>query len=207
MAPTLVASRTALPPEGASPALGRPGGGSVAPTLDASVRPEPVEGCPPGGAVAPPSLRQRFDAVREAVISAPRDAAALRGEIVAMRDKVRAARPVRGGKFDVKHSAGGMVDAEFAVQFLVLSQSGQHPELVDNVGNIALLLRAEAAGLLPQGVGERAASAYRELRRVQHRARLNEEPTQVVPPELQAERDAILALWAAIFGSAPSSTP
>ena len=46
-----------------------------------------------------------------------------------------------------------MVDAEFAVQFLVLSQSAQHPELVPNVGNIALLQRAEAAGLLPAGVG------------------------------------------------------
>jgi glutamine synthetase adenylyltransferase len=43
-----------------------------------------------------------------------------------------------------------MVDAEFAVQYLVLSQSAAHPELVDNVGNIALLQRAEAAGLLPR---------------------------------------------------------
>ena len=137
------------------------------------------------------------------MISAPRDAGALRDEIVAMREKVRHAHPVRGGNFDVKHSPGGMVDAEFAVQFLVLSQSGQHRELVDNVGNIALLRRAEAAGMLPEGVGERAASAYRELRRVQHRARLNEEPTQVMPPALQAEQDAILALWAAIFQSPP----
>jgi len=116
-----------------------------------------------------------------------------------MRDKVRSAHPVRGGKFDVKHSPGGMVDAEFAVQFLVLSEAAQHPALADNVGNIALLLRAEAAGLLPDGVGQDAASAYRELRRVQHRARLNEEPTQVTPPELQDEQSAILALWAAIF--------
>jgi glutamate-ammonia-ligase adenylyltransferase len=34
--------------------------------------------------------------VREAVITAPRDAAA-REEIVAMRERVRAAHPVRGG--------------------------------------------------------------------------------------------------------------
>ncbi|MDB5867996.1 MAG: (Glutamate--ammonia-ligase) adenylyltransferase [Polaromonas sp.] len=145
------------------------------------------------------SLRQRFDAVRRAVITAPRDPQALRREIDDMRQKVRGAHPVRGAKFDVKHSAGGMVDAEFAVQFLVLSQAGQHGELVDNVGNIALLQRAEAAGLLPEGVGQRAASAYRELRRVQHRARLNEEPTQVTPPELHDEQGAILALWDAVF--------
>ncbi|MBI2769307.1 MAG: bifunctional [glutamate--ammonia ligase]-adenylyl-L-tyrosine phosphorylase/[glutamate--ammonia-ligase] adenylyltransferase [Burkholderiales bacterium] len=146
------------------------------------------------------SLRARFDAVREAVITAQRDAAALRQEITGMRDKVRLARPVKGERFDVKHSAGGMVDAEFAVQFLVLSHATAHPQLVPNVGNIALLQRAEAAGLLPAGVGQAAADAYRELRRVQHKARLNEEPTQVALPQLQAERDAVLALWREVFG-------
>ena len=78
--------------------------------------------------------------------------------------------------------------------------AGHHPELRDNVGNIALLQRAETAGLLPAGVGQAAANAYRELRRVQHTARLNEAPTQVTPPELQAERDAVLALWNTVFG-------
>ena len=146
------------------------------------------------------ALRPRFEAVREAVITAPRDVAALQREIVAMRDKVRAAHPVKAGRFDLKHSPGGMVDAEFAVQFLVLAQAAQHPELVPNVGNIALLQRAEAAGLLPAGVGQAAASAYRELRRWQHHARLNEEPTQVPLERLAAERDAILALWRHVFG-------
>lgn len=148
------------------------------------------------------ALRQRFDGVRHAVICAPRDAQALRQEIVAMREKVRQAHPVHGEQFDVKHSAGGMVDAEFAVQYLVLSQSGQHPALAANVGNIALLRAAEAEGLLPAGVGGAAADAYRELRRVQHRARLNEEPTQVDEQTMAAERAAVLALWAAVFGAA-----
>ena len=145
------------------------------------------------------SLGQRFEQVRQAVMTAPRDSAALRDEIMEMRVKVRQAHPVKATYFDVKHSAGGMVDAEFAVQFLVLSQSLKHPELLDNAGNIALLQRAETAGLLPPGVGQQAAIAYRELRRVQHRARLNEEPTQVRPPLLQAECDAILKLWACTF--------
>ena len=144
-------------------------------------------------------MRQRFDDVRRAVITSPRDTLALRNEIVAMREKVRAAHPCRKGKFDVKHAPGGMVDAEFAVQFLVLSQAAQHPGLADNVGNIALLQRAEQAGLLPAGAGQDAASAYRELRRVQHRARLNEEPTQRSDPALQAERAAIQRLWLATF--------
>jgi glutamate-ammonia-ligase adenylyltransferase len=116
-----------------------------------------------------------------------------------MRDKVRQARPVPAGKFDVKHSPGGMMDAEFVVQYLVLSQAASHPTLLDNAGNIALLQRAEAQGLLPAGIGRAAADAYRELRRAQHRARLDEQPTQFAAPQYAAERDAILALWQAVF--------
>ena len=147
------------------------------------------------------SLRQQFEQIREGVVTAPRDAVLLLAEITTMRDKVRTAHPIKGDMFDVKHSRGGMVDAEFAVQYLVLSQSALHPALVANVGNIALLQRAETAGLLPPGVGEAAAKAYRALRRVQHQARLDEAPTQVAPETLGTERAAVLALWAAVFQS------
>ncbi len=145
------------------------------------------------------ALRLRFDAVRKAVIAAPRRAPDLKAEIKTMRERVRAAHPLKGEQFDVKHSPGGMIDAEFVMQYLVLCNAAQHPELTANTGNIALLERAEALGLLPTGVGHAAAGAYRELRRVQHRARLNEEPTQVCMPELQAQRDAVLALWQSVF--------
>jgi glutamate-ammonia-ligase adenylyltransferase len=136
------------------------------------------------------------------VISSERDSAGLRGEIGSMRDKVRTAHSVRGEQFDVKHSPGGMVDVEFAVQFLVLSQGSRHPELLANVGNIALLQRAQECGLLQAPLGENAAQAYRTLRQIQHRARLNEEPTQVDQSVVEAERGAGLALWNAVFNPA-----
>ena len=146
-----------------------------------------------------PGLAERFERVRRELLAAPRDHAALRHEVRAMRDKVRAARPVKPGLFDVKHSAGGMMDAEFAVQFLVLAHAAAHPELLDNVGNIALMQRAQACGLLPAPVGDNAANAYRELRRAQHRARLDEQPTQFPAETMAAERDAVLALWNCVF--------
>jgi glutamate-ammonia-ligase adenylyltransferase len=145
------------------------------------------------------SLRERFDAVRASVIGTPRDVASLRDEICAMREKIRAGRPVPSGQFDVKHSPGGMVDVEFAVQFLVLAHGHAHPELLANVGNIALLQRAQSCGLLPDSVGEASALAYRALRHIQHRARLNEEPTQVALASAKSEQDAGLALWDAVF--------
>jgi len=147
-------------------------------------------------------LEAGFDAVRRQVLCTPRDAAALRGEVVAMREKVRAAHPVRGGRFDVKHSPGGMMDAEFAVQYLVLAEGATHAGLLDDVGNIALLQRAQLYGLLRDPIGNAAADAYRELRRAQHTARLDEHPTQIEPEamsEMAASRDAVLALWHAVF--------
>lgn len=144
-------------------------------------------------------LHARFDAVREGVITAARDPQALRQEIMAMRERMRAAHRVPPERFDVKHSPGAMVDAEFALQYLVLAHSGAQRSLIGNLGNIALLQRAEGAGLLPLGVGCAAADAYRELRRVQHKARLDEASLQVEPAQLQAQQAAILALWAAVF--------
>ena len=145
-------------------------------------------------------LHSRFDAIREAVICSERGQSALRMEISAMRQKVRAAHPVPAERFDVKHSPGGMVDIEFAVQFMVLAHGHAHPGLRANVGNIALLQAAQDCGLLPAPLGYAAAKAYRMLRSIQHKARLNEDPTQVALAQAEQERQAGLAVWRAVFG-------
>jgi glutamate-ammonia-ligase adenylyltransferase len=154
-----------------------------------------------------PDLHSRFDAIRESVICSPRDHDALRAEIAAMRDKVRAAHPVPAERFDVKHSPGGMVDIEFAVQFLVLAYGHTHPGLRANVGNIALLQVAQDCGLLPAPLGHEAAKVYRALRRIQHKARLNEEPTHVDLDEAQCERQTGLGVWRAVFEVDPPIPP
>ncbi len=146
-------------------------------------------------------LGQRFEAVRLAVISAERDTPALRSEIMAMRGKVRAAHPVKDAQFDVKHSPGGMVDVEFVVQYLVLAESGRHPALTGNIGNIGLLIQAENVGLLSPGVGQAAAAAYRELRQIQHRARLDEQTAQSGSETAENARKAVEMLWNEVFGA------
>jgi glutamate-ammonia-ligase adenylyltransferase len=151
-----------------------------------------------------PALAERFEVTRRAVLCTPRDPVALKQEVVAMRERMREAHPAPEGQFDLKHSEGGMIDVEFAVQYLVLTYSHQHPGLQDNKGNIALLQRAEEAGLLPAGVGQGAAQAYREFRRRQHRARLDESSTVLQGEALvavQAHREAVLALWSSVFGA------
>lgn len=152
--------------------------------------------------LASPAMAERFDAVRLAVITAERDAQALADEIVAMRDKVRAAHRVPSERFDVKHSVGGMVDVEFVVQYMVLAHSHAHPEMQPNLGNIKMLHRAEKVGLLPPGMGTASADAYRSLRKIQHRARLDETSTQIEPERVVQEVEAVQALWAFVLGKA-----
>jgi glutamate-ammonia-ligase adenylyltransferase len=82
----------------------------------------------------------------------------------------------------------------------VLAHGADHPALLANAGNIALLQRAEEARLLPAGIGGAAADAYRTLRRAQHRARLDEQPTQFEPEACSEARDAVLAVWRHVFG-------
>lgn len=152
-------------------------------------------------------MHQRFDAIRQSVLTAERDIDSLRQEIADMRAKMYEANKPASSVFDIKHSHGGMIDVEFVVQFFVLAYSRQHPELIENKGNIALLERVEAAGLLPAGVGTAAATAYRELRRVQHHARLDDRPGRVSRSSngdssdsghsLQSCETAICQLWQA----------
>ena len=143
----------------------------------------------------------RFERIREDILVLPRDAAALREEVLAMREKINAGHPNGSQLFDLKHDRGGMVDVEFVTQYLVLCHSGTHPELVRNLGNIALLRLAGEAGLIAPELAARAGDAYRTLRRAQHQLRLQGvEKARVPPDQLQQERAAVRELWAAVLG-------
>jgi glutamate-ammonia-ligase adenylyltransferase len=147
-----------------------------------------------------------FERIRNRILVRPRDAAALAREITAMRDKLHAAHPNRSGLFDLKHDRGGMIDIEFAVQYLVLAHAHRYAELTGNLGNIALLRMAAERGLIGLELAERCRSAYRGFRRRQHALRLNGAQYARVPREqVGAEIEAVDELWRALFGLSPSS--
>jgi glutamate-ammonia-ligase adenylyltransferase len=148
-------------------------------------------------------LGAAFEALRDAILRLPRELAPLAAEIAGMRLKMSAGHPNATALFDVKHDAGGMVDIEFAVQFLVLAHAQRHPALTRNAGNIALLGMAADLKLLPRGLADGAAEAYRVYRRLQHQVRLTGAPHARVEPEPQARhRSAVAALWERVFGTA-----
>ncbi|CAM3783054.1 bifunctional [glutamate--ammonia ligase]-adenylyl-L-tyrosine phosphorylase/[glutamate--ammonia-ligase] adenylyltransferase [Polynucleobacter antarcticus] len=153
-------------------------------------------------------LGSYFDEVRFEVLSQKRNIDALRSEILEMRRKVHAGHPNLSPEFDLKHDAGGMVDIEFIVQFLVLAYSHQFPQLIGNLGNIALLRIASEVGLIEAEIAQGVGDAYRLLRARQHRLRLDgADKTRVAlntEPDLVSAREAVLSIWESIF-HAPSN--
>src|SRR5262245_36693408 len=145
-----------------------------------------------------------FESIRERILRRKREPRELAASIVEMRAKLDAAHPNRSGLFDLKHDRGGMVDVEFAVQYLVLAFSQRSPQLTKNLGNIALLGMAAELGLIPAELAERVREAYREFRRRQHALRLNgAQYARVAASEVAQHVGAVQELWQLIFSRTP----
>jgi len=142
-----------------------------------------------------------FEALRVDVLRKERDLEALRGAIAEMRRKLHDAHPNRTQRFDVKHDPGGIVDVEFAVQYLVLGHARVHAELTGNIGNLALLKLAARLGLLAAKPAQAAHDAYRRLRQLQHALRLKGDSyARIAPDEVAGEIRAVRELWKTVIG-------
>ena len=147
-------------------------------------------------------LGAAFEAEREAILQLPRDPGPLAADVGDMRRKMADGHPNRTALFDLKHDAGGMVDIEFAVQYLILAHAHRHPDLTRNLGNIALLRMSAELGLLQYALADDVADAYRGYRRLQHQVRLTGAPHARVESDVQAARRcAVSALWEHVFGN------
>ena len=148
------------------------------------------------------SLAERFNALREKVLRLDRDAITVKKEIVSMRQKIHDAHPNRSTLFDLKHDAGGMIDIEFIVQYLVLQYASTTPALTNNVGNIALLLMAAEHNLISSKQAHAVADAYRLFRKKQHQIRLRGEDKARSNPEISlAQSEAVIQLWTCVFST------
>ena len=153
------------------------------------------------------ALKARFDAIRQAVLVLPRDPVLFNQQLVAMREKIHLGHPNRSDLFDLKHDTGGMVDIEFITQQLVLLHAKDYPQLLDNLGNVALLLLAGDLGLVDKVLAQEVAQAYRNLRKEQHRLRLNDQPqARSDPANWVTTRRRVTQLWEFLHPN-PSGLP
>ena len=149
-----------------------------------------------------PAVGARFEEIRREILCQPRDLAKLRDEVVAMRRKMYDAHASKSEiAFNLKHDAGGIIDVEFIVQYLVLGHAHLHHVLTGNLGNIALLRIAAELGLIPADQAASAGNAYREYRRLQHAKRLSANPKGLLDREdIEDHIAAVNTLWRTVFG-------
>ncbi|WP_312549138.1 bifunctional [glutamate--ammonia ligase]-adenylyl-L-tyrosine phosphorylase/[glutamate--ammonia-ligase] adenylyltransferase [Massilia sp.] len=143
------------------------------------------------------AIGARFEAIRDTVLRQDRSGreAELKEEVRKMRQRMHEAYPNRTMLFDLKQDAGGMIDIEFIVQYLVLRHAATYPQLTANLGNIALLRIAGELGLIDAALASEAGATYRLMRRLQHQLRLQGRPAQVDTTLVRDHLDPVIRLW------------
>jgi glutamate-ammonia-ligase adenylyltransferase len=142
-----------------------------------------------------------FESIRHDVLCMTRDPKQLADEVRQMRQKISDGHPNKTPLFDLKHDPGGMVDLEFVTQYLVLCHARTYPELIPNLGNIALLGIAGRLGLISREIADGAIDAYRVLRKRQHALRLQgADKARVAQSEMQTVKTAVRKLWESVLG-------
>ncbi|NCV03398.1 MAG: bifunctional [glutamate--ammonia ligase]-adenylyl-L-tyrosine phosphorylase/[glutamate--ammonia-ligase] adenylyltransferase, partial [Burkholderiaceae bacterium] len=158
-------------------------------------------------AAGDPRVGAQFEEIRKEVLAHERNQSDLKHEIIEMRHKVHAGHPNASDDFDLKHDPGGMVDIEFIVQYLVLAYARQYPDLLGNLGNIALLGIAAKHQLISEMDAIEIGNAYRMFRAQQHRLRLDGAEKIRVSihehPDFAKAKASVTKLWETVFG-APS---
>ena len=147
-----------------------------------------------------PAIGEAFEHIRRTILTQTRNLDELKHEIIAMREKMFPTHPPHNE--NVKYARGGVVDVEFIVQYLVLSQAAHCPELLENYGNIALLKMAAERGLIDSELARLSRRAYRYYRKQQHNTKLRDADKAEVNDELLAYYQAVKDLWHTVFGEA-----
>ncbi|MBB3047321.1 glutamate-ammonia-ligase adenylyltransferase [Litorivivens lipolytica] len=145
-------------------------------------------------------LAARFGELRANLLSQQRDEAALREEVVVMRDRMREhlssdAAGKKNESFELKQGLGGIVDIEFMVQYAVLAQACRYPLLTRYTDNIRILESLQAEGLLSESQALALIDAYKTFRSFVHRSSLQEEKGVVPLAEVMEQRQQVLDQW------------
>ncbi|MFA7403029.1 MAG: bifunctional [glutamate--ammonia ligase]-adenylyl-L-tyrosine phosphorylase/[glutamate--ammonia-ligase] adenylyltransferase [Pelobacteraceae bacterium] len=77
----------------------------------------------------------------------------------------------KDGSYNIKTGRGGMVDVEFAVQYLQLKEGCRYPEL-RTTSTVVALKEISTLGLLPDGSADTLLNGYKFLRKLENRLRI-----------------------------------
>ena len=167
------------------------------------------------------SMGRQFEILRAQILAEARDVNRLAGEVIAMRKRMReeltrkAGRKSKQPAFVIKQGEGGIVDIEFIVQFLVLSQSGHCAPLTRYSDNIRILEQAQRCELLSAADINSLTQSYLALRSTLHEyalqysedQQMTEEQRLAVMEPLAPVQAQVAELWRQVFAQYAEATP
>jgi len=141
-------------------------------------------------------LANYFKRIRHQVLARRRDKKKLQQEIGRMRTRMRKELLVKdAGVFDLKQGAGGIVDIEFLVQYLVLLGAFQHSELLKWTDNVRLLGALAQTGMMDGDAAFFLRKAYLTYRLMVHRLSLQNKAAVVPENEFRKLREKVQRIW------------
>ena len=146
------------------------------------------------------NLGQIFSEIRQRVLSLSRDIKMLKIEVREMREKMRESLATKSAdKFDLKQSAGGIVDIEFMVQFGVLANAANSSALTIYTDNIRLLESLQSACIISEYDAKTLKNAYCAYRDAGHKRVLQGDKTIINAEEFVELREQVTACWQTIM--------
>ncbi|MCP5335873.1 MAG: bifunctional [glutamate--ammonia ligase]-adenylyl-L-tyrosine phosphorylase/[glutamate--ammonia-ligase] adenylyltransferase [Oceanospirillaceae bacterium] len=150
----------------------------------------------------PEHLQQAFSEIREKILRRERDTDKLRQEVRDMRKKMRdnlGSQSVGKAELALKQDPGGIIDIEFMVQFELLAQSHQYPQLTQYTDNIRQLDGLGATGCFDAQTVQTLQEIYIAYRSLAHQRALQNQPLLLNPAditeELENQRHKVSQLW------------
>ena len=140
-------------------------------------------------------LHKEFIAIRQDVLSRPREFLALKSDIVSMREKMRSHLDKSDEyRLDIKQGKGGLVDIEFLAQFLVLAHAKEHSELMNYCDNLGIFKSLLKLDLLEKAEQQQLSHMYQLLRALGHQATM-QNAGQLINKTSVTGQTAISEIW------------
>ncbi len=142
------------------------------------------------------AIADEFERIRRETLTRRVHRDRLRADVVEMRQRMRKELDRSNAeRFDLKHGRGGIGDIEFLVQYLVLRDAGERPDVVFYSDNIRQLDALVAEHCIEPATGDALQDAYRDYRLRYHHLVLDDRPPLVGQGEFTAQREFVAKTW------------
>ncbi len=142
------------------------------------------------------NMSKRFNEIRREILARPRIKTQLQQEVVDMRERMRREHSKADlDIFDLKQDAGGIVDIEFIVQYLVLLRSSEYRELIKWTDVVRLLETLKETHIINDHVAHILKVAYLTFRSAVHQLSLEEKPAKGPENKFRGLRENVEQIW------------